>query len=365
MEILTVYFEHLLMKFFSIKFRRLNYQSVITLMIICTIFNCKDAMEEIKYIDKEIIVGHIEDENLIYTNWKKNVVIENFKTGDTIFIYKTVDINNVMPITRKTHIYFKNSDSDFKCVDFKANIPIWSVNTPNKIKNFIVLNDSIGLLDIKNFGLVALNLLNGKKVFNIDYEYGRDGCNVPDMSPYPIIFDKDFFYINNFLCRTIRAYDVNNGKEVWSRELGKGMSQSIIVDDQIFIGMNNAYTSGNIYLLDKKSGDIKHQQIIPFEERMKVVEWNNKIIFYDYKANCLQEFDLVKKEIKTLKTSEGTNDITGQLFLLNNNLYYQNNNFEIVKFDLISYKEKVLIKSKKGGISGMGFNSFNDEVVYW
>ena len=59
-----------------------------------------------------------------------------------------------------------------------------------------------------------LNLLNGKKVFNIDYEYGRDGCNVPDMSPYPIIFDKDFFYINNFLCRTIRAYDVNNGKEV-------------------------------------------------------------------------------------------------------------------------------------------------------
>lgn len=338
------------------------FSLLIMLIIVCS---CTSS-EKIKTYNRNIIVGHIEENKLIYSNWNNHIVVEDLINLDTMFIQRTTDVCHVNPLTKGDFIYFKNSDKSFRCVNYRTQNIIWQLQTDNKVNNFVILNDSIGLLDIKNSGIIGINILNGKQLYNIKYEYAENNCFSPTSSPYNIFYDNEKFYINDWACKTLVAFNLNNGNEMWSIILDEGISKSILSDDNIFIGIDNYYEGGQIYVLDSSNGKIihKHNDIHIFL-RTNPILWKDKVIYYDYFEDIIKEYNFQNNSFAIVKRFVKSSQIVGQFFLINDLMYYQDSDYNIKRINLESLKEVTLLESKRGGFSTIYISPLGREVVFY
>lgn len=345
------------------------------LIIIISLISCNSKIKEKgempQFIDKNIIYGSIEKNKLIYANWNKEVIIENLENNHTIFSQKTIDFCYMQPITKEDYIFFNYSNKEFRCVNYKTDKIIWEINTNNRPNRFHIINDSIGLLDIKHSGILKINLNNGMHQFILKYKYDNE-CSSPDLSPYPISFNSDYFIINDWNCKTIRCF--NNSKEVWSINLSEGTSKSVLFENKVFVAVDKYYKSGSIFIIDLNSGKIltefKNQHIML---RTTPVLWNNYVIFIDYYENNIKKYDFYKNEINTIKqfndlnklNNINNNFVVNQLILVNDFLYYQDNQFDVFRINLYTNKENLIGKSEKGGVSVVYSSKKEKEIIFY
>jgi len=327
----------------------------------------------IEPVSKNILYGNVMDNKLAYSTWDKKVIVEDVEKKDTLFVQKTKDLCYITPKIKVSYVFFKSADDEFMCFNTKNNELQWKITTDNIPNDFVILNNSIGLLNIKQKGIVGVNIENGKKEYLLKYEYDKE-CLSPDVSPYPIVYDEQSFYVSNWQCKTIRAFNINNGQELWNKNLSRGASKSILYKDKIFVGIDEYYKGGKIYILDSNNGNVLSiQSDVHILLRRTPVLWKDKVIFYDYYKNSLEEYDFETNKINTIKqyhkshgkTEKRSNEITGQLFLVNDFLYYQNNQFNIMKFDLNAKKETIIAKSNKGGISTVYIDENGKESIFY
>lgn len=348
---------------------------LLLLFIFISLISCNSKIKEKRkmsqFIDKNIIYGNIEKNKLIYSNWNKEVIIENLENNEIVFLEKTVDYCYMQPIIKEDYIFFSYSNNEFRCMDYGANKIIWEINTNDRPNRFSIINDSIGLLDIKHSGILKVNLTNGKHKFILKYKYNNE-CSSPDLSPYSISSNSDYFIINDWNCKTIRCF--NNSKEVWDRNLGEGISKSILFENKVFVAVDEYYKGGNIFIIDLTSGEVLtkfNNQYIML--RTTPILWKNYVIYIDYFENSIKKYDFYKNEINTVKKFNDSNElnntsnnfVANQLILMNDFLYYQDNEFDVVRIDLNTNKENLIGKSEKGGISAV-YNSKKDkEIIYY
>lgn len=337
------------------------------IMFVVSLISCnskikkKESMPQ--FIDKGIIYGTIEDEKLIYSTWNKEVKVEDLENGNILFSQRTMDLCYMQPIIKENHVFYNYSNKKFRCVNYQTNEILWEITTNNRSNRFTIINDSIGLLDIKHSGILKINLDSGIHRFILKYE---NECSSPDLSPYPISFNSHYFTVNDWECETIKCF--NNEKEIWSRNLSNGISQSIIYEKKIFVAVDEYYKSSNIFIIDLNTGEIlskhKNQHIML---RTTPILWRNNIIYMDYHENCIKMYDFSTDEISIIKrfNDKSSNFVVGQFILVDDFMFYQNNQFDIVKLNLRTNKARVLGKSRKGGISAVYISKNNQEMIFY
>lgn len=298
-----------------------------------TISNFNKVDNYICYVvdDNVLVVKDLNDEEIL----KKNI--------SNSFTYKPLIFND--------KIFFSESNDFICCWDLKTKKLLWKQKSPNNVKSIIKLNEKRILINIKNYGFIVLDSERGEILYNI--LRNKDNCHSPDLSPYPVVVDNNNFYISNWNCNSISSFNISNGKLLWSKKLENGIYTALLYEDYIFLGFNNSYENGGTYLVEKKTGTVVFKKELLFEERLEPIIKNNKVFFYTYDKE-LNAFDFKTKTDKVVCKFTPSDDISGgQMYLIDNNIYFQDSNFDIFKFDLLNYKKELIGKSNFGGIEGV------------
>ncbi|MDA6070181.1 PQQ-like beta-propeller repeat protein [Flavobacterium sp. AC] len=290
---------------------------------------------------------------------------------DTILVVKDLNDEKVLeknlsnsfgykPLIFNDKIFFSESNDVICCWDLKTKKVLWKQKTPNIVKAIIKLNEKTILINIKNYGFMVFNSEHGEVLYNI--LRNKDDCHSPDLSPYPVIVDNNNFYISNWNCNSISSFDISNGKVLWSKKLEDGIYTSLLYEDYIFLGFNNSYENGGAYLVEKETGIVVFKKQLLFEERLKPLIKNNKVFFYTYDKK-LNEFDFKTRTDKVVGKFTSSDDISGgQMYLIDNNIFFQDSNFDVFKFNLLNYKKELIGKSDFGGIEEV-YKKNNQAVI--
>lgn len=280
----------------------------------------------------------VEDTILVVKDLNNEKVLE--KKLSNSFTYKPLIFND--------KIFFSESNDIISCWDLKTKMVLWKQKTTNSVKAIIKLNEKTILINIKNYGFIVLNSERGEILYQI--LRNQKDCHSPDLSPYPVVVDNNTFYISNWNCNSISSFNILDGKLLWSKKLEDGIYTALLHEDYIFLGFNNSYENGGTYLVEKKTGTVVLKKQLLFEERLTPVIKNNKVFFYTYDKK-LNEFDFTTRKDKVISQFTSSDDISGgQIYLIDNSVYFQDSNFDLFKFDLLNYKKELIGKSNFGGI---------------
>lgn len=334
-------------------------RNFLIVIVICVLVSCTEKNKKlVQKSNRDIVYFSLNDSLLTYSTYDtKEVIVENIYNKKIIFKKKLFDICYIKPVLKKNRLYFPNSDYEFLCLNFKQNKILWKIETKDRVSNAQFINDDILILNINNYGFIAINSRNGKRIYDVKYEYS-DNCSNPDVSPYPIVSDTLNFYLSHWMCNAVSVYRISNGKEVWNKKLNKGTAVSVIVGDFLFVGMNNFYKSGNIYLLHRKTGDIVYETDSDFEDRMVPLLKDHKIYYYTFDAK-LNEFDVDKRKTKVIYEFNTENDTNGtNMYLLDDYIYFQDRNYILNRFNLNTYKKEIIGEYRERFVSGVYKNRF-------
>lgn len=304
---------------------------------------------------KEIETNRRTAEVTIYTNdlasyvtFDTLVKVENLKTKKILFQKKINCEQLIVPtvlVKKHNYLYFPLNDSVLSCVNFKTEKEIWKYKFEDVITGLKNVNDSIILVDLRDAGVVALNIMTGKRIYEIK-DSNNSRCNSP--SVHNIVFDEKYFWVSDFDCGTVTAFNLKDGKEVWKyKSKINGAVRLLLTKDYVFCGItgNPMNKEGAVFLIDKKSGTLVFAKPEQFDLITKPVNYKNKVIYYGYNSK-LSELDLDTKTIKVIKEfNEDELSCGNQLFLLDNTLYFDDCRFNINQLNLISSDFKVLGKS--------------------
>jgi hypothetical protein len=72
------------------------------------------------------------------------------------------------------------------------------------------VNDDIIIASVDTDGLVAIHSKTGKIIYELPLH--SEHCTV-DSAPRPIGFDENCFYVADFNCTLISAYEISSGKK--------------------------------------------------------------------------------------------------------------------------------------------------------
>lgn len=306
---------------------------------------------------------NLENNLLTYSYWKNNdyaIKIEDLATNKTFFFTKIKDKSFTEPRINDHKLYFPESNDTFICLDYKTKKVIWKLPTKGRIREFQIVKDTVIIASIAVYGLVAINANTGKVMYEL-LIHSDKGCLVDD-APRPIGFDENNFFVTNFNGASISAYEISSGKMVWSKkENPTSFSNFIVSGKYIFIGSNDSYKTGEIMLIETKTGKVVYSQDSKFEIMMDPVSIKNKVYYYTYDSK-LNEFDIEKKTSKILYKFSPKNDISGsQIYLLDNALYFQDMNFDLNKLNLNTLKKEIIGKGEKGLL---GVYKINNKVKF-
>ncbi len=328
--------------------------------LLIILISCQDSKIS-SYKDRNMIAGtlNITDLYLIYSTWDSYIVVENKLDNQLLHKIKINDNCYAKPLINRGKLYFPMSDKQFSSYDLKTKKIDWTCEIKGVCRSFKLLNDMF-IVNEKNYGISGINILTGKRTFESQYVYDEN-CSIPDLSPYYITFNDKYFYVCNWLCKTITAFD-STGKQIWSKTFGSAVSNAIAVKDYVFLGGDNMYEGGKIFLLNSETGDILFEQNNKFQVRFNPIYYNNNIYFYSY-DNKLNRFDVRNKINEVVFNFDDTNNPgVDQMFLLDNNLYYSAGNpMFIYRFNLINHKLEKLKEAKK---SLYGVYETNNKVEF-
>lgn len=276
--------------------------------------------------------------NLVYSTWDSTINIFDI---DQNKIKNKITLNNicyVKPLLKAGKLYFPISDRKFKCIELITGTTLWEIDLNGRCSSIEYIEDSLLIVSAKHYGLLAVNINTGKLVYELKFDNQKS--QIPDLSPWPISWDDENIYISNWQGNTLSSYKKENGKLNWhfnSDSLGIA-GTSILLGDEVFIGINNFYKNGKIFLIRKNDGKLLKTDTVNYEERIQPILYEGKIFFYSYDGN-LNEFNSSKREIKLVKSFEKDFDLSGyKLFLASDRIYYT---------DASYYLNTYVIKEKK------------------
>lgn len=318
--------------------------------LLIILLSCQESKAN-SYEDRNMIAGtlSITDLYLIYSTWDSYIVVENKLDNKLLYKIKIKDKCYAKPMIKGDNLYFPISDKQFSNYNLKTKKIDWTCEIGGICRSFNLLND-VFIVNEKNYGISGIDIFTGKKTFELGYVY-NDKCSIPDLSPYYITSNDKYFYVCNWLCKTITAFD-STGKEIWSKIFGSAVSNAVAVKNYIFLGIDNKYEGGKIFLLNSETGDILFEQDNKFQVRFNPIQYNDNIYFYSY-DNKLNKFDVNKRNNRVIFSFDNTNSPGGdQMFLLENDLYYSAGNpMFIYRFSLMNdelEKKQPAVKSMYG-----------------
>lgn len=334
------------------------------LLFLLFLFSCKEP-EFKNFIDRRhaLIANINTKENLLtYSYWKDDdyaIKVEDLKTNKTIFSTKITDNCFTEPRIHNDKLYYPESSDTFVCLDYKTKKNIWKLPIKGRIREFQFAKDDLIIASIEVYGLVAINSNTGKIMYELLLHSDKD-C-VVDAAPRPIDFDENYFYVTNFNCTSISAYEISSGKNIWNRkENPTPLSNFIVAGKYIFMGNSESDEKNEIILLEAKTGKLLFKQNVSVNTFVDPVAYQNKV-YYQTNEYLLNEFDTEKKTIKTIFNFNKDHIGCNQIFPLNYALYIQDCNYNVNKIDLKTNKRQIVDKGEKGLL---GVYKINNDVKF-
>lgn len=291
------------------------------------------------------------DTLLICSTLKDSVIVENIKNKKIIFSKKINDTEAIRPqpiLDKNNRLYSVFSENELSCIDIKTNALKWTYTTDQKINVIKAVNDSLIVIGIRAFGLTVLNSQTRKPLYHLE-ESHSSLCNSSFIIQFT--FDKEKIYISDFQCHTVAAFDLKNGKKLWSyKSAFAGTSKVKAYNNFIFCGItgNPQKNEGKIVVLDKNNGSVLTEENQAFDLMTDPIIYQNKILYYTYNGE-LKEFDPKELKSKTLYKFNKENAICStQLHLIQNDLYLEECQLNIIKFNLETKTIKKITEKKKG-----------------
>ncbi|WP_193844431.1 PQQ-binding-like beta-propeller repeat protein [Flavobacterium hungaricum] len=306
------------------------------------------------------------DSLLVCSTLSDSIVIENIRNKKIIFSKIINDDEAIRPqpvLDKNNLLYGVFSENKLSCFDIKNNVPKWTYNTEEKINVIKAVNDSLIVIGIRAFGLTVLNSQSGKPLYHLE-ESHSSLCNSSFIIQFT--FDKEKLYVSDFQCHTVAAYDLKNGKKLWSYKSSlSGLSKLLVYKNFIFCGItgNPLKKEGKIVLLDKNNGSVLAEEDQAFDLITAPIVYQNKILYYTY-TGALKEFDPEELKSKTLYQFNKENEICStQLHLIQNDLYLEECELNIIKFNLQTKTIKKVTEKKKG-LNAVYLSKNEVEFVY-
>lgn len=301
-------------------------------IVILFCFSCKKhdkkSVIEINCISKlfndSLLVSRMDDSIISIKNIRSNKR-DSFISKTSNCLQPILDTNN--------NLYTLITDELFQCFNIKRKKTNWHFKSSEQINNFKLFENNL-ILNIRNYGLIVLDSKTGKSKFELKNSHSSE-CH--SMLVNDFFVENDYLYVTDFKCSNLICFDLKSGKEVWNyKSKINGATQLLIVKDYVFCGITGdpLKKEGLIVLLDKFSGKLKFEQQEQFDLITKPIIFKNKIIYYSYNSK-INEFNFENFKAKTLIELNNSGGICdGQFYLLENNIYFTDCNFEINKFDL-------------------------------
>lgn len=321
------------------------------MLLLLFILSCKET-HITNYMNRHAFIVNIDtkDNLLVYSFWKDTeyaIKVEDLKTDKIIFSSKIKDNCFTEPRINSGKLYFPESNDTFSCIDYKNKKVFWKLKTKGRISEFQFVNDNVIIASIDTYGLVAINSRTGKVLYEL-LLYGDKGCIV-DAAPRPIGFNEDYFFVSDFNCNSIAAYEISSGKKIWNINKDSiALSNFIVAGKYIFLGNNDSYETGKIMLIESKTGKVIYSQDSKFEIMMNPILYQSKIYYYTYDSK-LNEFDIEKRTSKIICNFSPADDISGsQIYQLDNFLYFQDVKFNLNRMNLTTLEKEIIGKCPKG-----------------
>ncbi len=317
------------------------------------ILACKGRGEKHDATERNIISGtfSFRDSMLIYATWDSTVVVENLASKKKS-LFKTKNLCYAKPILAGDKLLFPVSDSEFNCVDIFSRKLLWKAKLGGRCSSFTYANGCI-IANTKHNGITGLDSENGDLRFLLPYQYD-ESCLLPDLSPYPILVDRDIFYICNWQCKSLSAFNMLTGVPIWSKQFGNGLGNFVLANDVIFYGRNDGYKTGGVMLIDASTATVLCRNIELFEERVLPLMYKNRIYYYTYDSK-LREMDLSTKQSRVVFSFNDSNNVSGsQMFLYHGKLYYSKNG-SVYSIDLKDFRISKILTNSKDILGGFGW----------
>lgn len=324
--------------------------------------SCKES-KKVNADTRHALIANINYENslLTYSYWKDEhyaIKIENLNNGKIIFSQKIKDNCFTEPRIKDERLYFPESNDIFTCLDYKTKKVIWKINTQGRIRTFQFVSKNIIILSIDVYGLVAINIETGKVIYELLLHSDKN-CTV-DFAPNPIAFDEKNFYVVNFNCISVAAYDIASGKSIWNKKEDSKISNFIVNDQYVFIGSQFNNGKNELLLLEAKTGKEIFRNSSSFNIFIDPVVYKNKI-YYQTEDSQLQEFDIESKIIKSVFKTQSNLLGCSQMFQIGHYLYIQDCDYNVNKIDLQNSKREIVYKGQKGLL---GVYKINNETKF-
>lgn len=323
-----------------------------------TMVNCNNKKD---ILNRDIINSVVQNDTLIYTTFSKQIVLENLNNGRGIF-RRTIEDNIYYPLVLNgDRLYFSQSDFKFVCFDLKLKKIVWEIKTEKPVKSISVYDKNI-FLNIKSQGFKIIDMENGNQKGELPFVYSIK-CTQPDLSPYPIAFLENAFFLGNWNCNSISKFDINKGSFIKSISFEDGFIYLQEIGENLFVGVTNyKENNGSINLVNSELQTLFSTQV-KYEERMKPVIWNEKVIYYTF-DNSIYIFDIITHSNIKIFQLPKEDDISGSKIILSDDkLFFHTSNFEILQYDLINSKLSKLGKLEDRKLDNIYFKNGKIELI--
>ncbi len=325
---------------------------MILIVVLASFFSCKKACKEGSKIGLNRTAKIFNDSLLVCSTLSDSVVIEDVKSRKLIFSKRINDSEVIRPqpvLDKKNRLYAVFSEDNFSCIDIKTNLVKWTYTAQQKINVIKWINDSLVIIGIRGFGLVALNAETGKMIYELP-ESNSSTCSSSFVIGFT--FDKERIYISDFQCNTIAAYNLVNGKKIWGYQSSLfGVSRLLICNNYIFCGITGdpMKYEGKILLLDKNTGLVLAEENKDFDLITAPILFRNNIIYYTYDSEELNEFNIENRKSKLLYKFNSKDALCGsQLHFLNNYIYFDDCGSNVMRLNLRTKRVNKIEKARKG-----------------
>ncbi len=309
----------------------------------------KDPQHQIMKLKLDAVLNTIthQDDNIIYSCWDSTVKIYSLKEEKILFSKATKDLCKAKPVVKNNKIYFPISDQKFVCLEISTGKILWELNLNGRCANFNFVDDTTILASSKKFGLLGINAASGKVNYELRYSYAE--TQLPDLSPWTVSWNSRDIFISNWQANTLSSYKKGNGLFNWHFKVDKfgTAGESIVLGDKLFVGVNNAYKEGSVFLIATKDGKVISKTKCKYEEREAPILLDNKIFFYSYDG-YLNQFDINNGDIVRIRKFEKEFDLSGnQIFLATNQIYFSDASFFLNTYLIKENKFAQLIQTEK------------------